>query len=167
MMPSFKRFCLLLGLLTLSSCGWQLRGWQNASAPGNLHLISNDRYAPLTLALLETMQQQGISQEAEAALQLSVSKEELRKRTVAVTSIGSPSQYELSMSVNYLYFKAGEAPDQLPRTLTVFRDFDYDPSNTVAKHEEENTLLEEMRRELALRILQLAPAEVDHGQDQH
>lgn len=166
-MASFKRILLLLVLLGVSACGWQLRGWTNESAIDELNLITKDRYAPLTLAVLETMQQQGIGYEQDAPLQLHLGTAVLRKRTVAVTSIGSPSQYELSLSVSFQYLAATqERVDTLPRTLSVSRAFDFDPNNTVAKNEEENTLLEEMRRELALRILQLAPAPVDYGQAQ-
>lgn len=161
------RVLLLLVLLGVSACGWQLRGWNAASTVSSLHLVTQDRYAPLTLALRETMQQQDIEDTQAAPLQLHVGKEQLRKRIVAVTSIGSPSQYELSLSVDYQYRLASEEQAKtLPRTLSVFRAFDFDPSNTVAKTQEEKTLLEEMRRELALRILQLAPAAVDYGQAQ-
>lgn len=156
----------LLTLVAAAGCGWNLRGWNNPSSISSLNLISPDRYAPLTLALLETMQQQGITDEREAPLQLILKEETLHKRTVAVTSIGSPSQYELSLSTDYQYRGAGGQVKTVPRTLTVFRDFDFDPNNTVAKNEEENTLLEEMRRELALRILQRAPAPVEYDQTQ-
>lgn len=166
-MAGLKRAFLLLILVGISACGWQLRGWTHESAISELNLVTRDRYAPLTLAVLETMQQQGISNKRDALPQLHLGTAVLRKRTVAVTSIGSPSQYELSLSVSFRYHSSPQdQPETLPRTVSVFRAFDFDPNNTVAKNEEENTLLEEMRRELALRILQLAPAPVDHGQVQ-
>lgn len=166
-MAILKYAGLLIIALGVSACGWHLRGWNNQGAINELYLVTGDRYAPLTLALRETMQQQGITNRGDAELQLHVGEERLRKRTVAVTSIGSPSQYELSLSVSYQYRSASEEQAQaLPRTLSVSRAFDFDPNNTVAKNEEENTLLEEMRRELALRILQLAPVPVDYGKVQ-
>lgn len=166
-MAILKYTCVLIAALVVSACGWQLRGWNDQGAISALYLVTNDRYAPLTIAILETMQQQGITHKNDAELQLHVGEESLRKRTVAVTSIGSPSQYELSLSVSYQYRTAAEEQARtLPRTLSVSRAFDFDPNNTVAKNEEENTLLEEMRRELALRILQLAPAPVDYGKVQ-
>lgn len=165
-MVSLIRALAVSVVVVAAGCGWNLRGWSNSSAISSLDLLTADRYAPLTLALLETMQQQGISEESSAQLQLILTDETLHKRIVAVTSIGSPSQYELSLSAEYQYRAADEQAKTLPRTLTVFRAFDFDPNNTVAKNEEENTLLEEMRRELALRILQLAPVPVEYDQTQ-
>lgn len=162
-MAIFRGFCTLAIALSISACGWQLRGWHSQNSIDALQLVVSDRYAPLTLALQETMQQQRISSEKETPLQLHIGEESVRKRTVAVTSIGSPSQYELSLSVSYQYRIAGEPAATLPVTVSASRTFDFDPNNTVAKNEEEETLLEEMRRELALRILQLAPAPVDYG----
>lgn len=166
-MHTLKRAACLLVVLSLSACGWQLRGLNQQSQLTELYVIASDRYSPLTLALLEILQQQGTDNDQQAPLQLLLGEEHVRKRTVAVTSIGSPAQYELSLTVEYQYRLASE--DQavtLPRTLTVFRAFDYDPNNTVAKNQEENALLEEMRRELARRILQLAPTAVGNGQTQ-
>lgn len=165
MMPALKLTVWLVLIAVLSACGWQLRGAHQQSVVSELNLLAADRYSPLTLALLETMQQQAIDNDSEANLQLILGRESLRKRTVAVTSIGSPSQYEMSLSVEYQYRTGAENEAvTLPRTMTVQRAFDFDPNNTVAKNQEENALVEEMRRELALRVLQLAPAAVDYGQ---
>lgn len=156
----------LMLVLWLSACGWQLRGINQQTVITELNLIASDRYSPLTLALLATMQQQEITTNTDAPLQLHLGRERLRKRTVAVTSIGSPAQYELSLSSEFQYRAADDDETTLPRTITAQRAFDFDPNNTVAKNQEENALIEEMRRELALRILQLAPATVGYGQTQ-
>lgn len=162
-MAHFRGLCTLVIALGISACGWQLRGLHSQNAIDSLQLMTSDRYGPLTLALLETMQQQSISNEPTTPLQLHIGEEKVRKRTVAVTSIGSPSQYELSLSASFQYRVADEPAETLPRTVSASRTFDFDPNNTVAKNEEEETLLEEMRHELALRILQLAPVPVDYG----
>jgi LPS-assembly lipoprotein len=156
---------IFFATLLISACGWQLRGLDNQPTLDQLTVVSSNRYAPLTLALFETMQQQDVTHQPNAPLQLHLGEAKLRKRVVAVTSIGSPSQYELTLSVDYQYRVATEQEVKtLPRIMAVTRAFDFDPNNTVAKREEEDTLLEEMRRELALRILQMAPAAVDYGQ---
>lgn len=157
----YIRALLIIGLLCISACGWHLRGSHSAQAPSELNLVSADPYAALALAFRENMQQQGISNNNVAPLQLKIGSEQLSKRTVAVTNIGSPSQYELSLSVEYQYYLLTESESvTLPRTISVQRVFDYDPNNTVAKNEEENTLIEEMRRELARRIISFAAREL-------
>lgn len=149
----------VLGLLTLllfAGCGWHLRGLESFQGPAVIHLLPEDSYAPLTLAMREAMRLGSISDSAEAKLQLHLGRETLQKRVVAVTSIGSPAQYEMSLSSRFRYQVPGDPTVTLPQTLSVERAFDFDPSSTVAKREEENILLEEMRRELAQRILQQA-----------
>lgn len=155
---------LLLCAATTAGCGWHLRGWYSQTSLTAMHVVAVDRYAPLTLALLDTLQQRAVTDDPEAALQLHLANENLSKHIVAVTRIGSPAQYEMALSVTFRYISEGQADVAVKQTATVFRVFDFDPKNTVAKTEEENTLLDEMRRELAHRILQRIPKK--HGQAQ-
>lgn len=166
-MRQLRWFYLGLCWLILAGCGWQLRGVGSYQGPTSLHLVPEDRFAPLTLALLDAMHRSDVTPAEDAPISLYLGNEELQKRVVAVTSIGSPVQYELSLSTDFRYQLTGEGTISTPQTLSVERVFDFDPSNTVAKSEEENTLLEEMRLELAQRILRLARNfSVTHGQDQ-
>lgn len=159
-------FCGLLWL-TLAGCGWQLRGVGSYQGPTELHLVPTDRFAPLTLALLDAMHRSAVSPAEDAPISLFLGNEELQKRVVAVTAIGSPAQYELSLSADFRYQLTGEKTVITPQSLSVERVFDFDPSNTVAKSEEENTLLDEMRLELAQRILRQARNfSISHGQTQ-
>lgn len=153
-----KQLSTFLAAVMLASCGWHLRGWQSPSQVIDIQLQAVDRYAPLTLALYDAMQQREISDRRDAKIKLFLGNEVLHKRTVAVTSIGSPSQYEMSLAVEYRYWSS-EAASKTTSTATVIRAFDFNPSNTVAKTQEENTLLEEMRRELAHRILHKIPTD--------
>lgn len=149
---------LLSAILFLSACGWHLRGWHTPVLVTEVNLQAKDRYAPLTIALKDAMQQRGINSNPNAPLHLELGNEVLHKRTVAVTSIGSPSQYELSLSVEYRFWRPGQQTPTTAARATANRVFDFNPSNTVAKTQEENTLLDEMRRELAHNILAKAPA---------
>lgn len=169
-MMSWNRwFCSVLLWLVIAGCGWQLRGVGSYQGPTSLNLIPEDRFAPLTLALVDAMHRSEVSAQSDAPLTLYLGNEELQKRVVAVTSIGSPAQYEMSLSAEYRYQIRDDKTLSVPQTLSVERVFDFDPSATVAKSEEENTLLEEMRFELAQRILRqarhLAPPDA-HGQNQ-
>jgi LPS-assembly lipoprotein len=153
---ALKILSLLSLLMFLTSCGWNLRGLNSYQGPTVIYLVAEERFSPLSLAMREAMRLGSVSDEAEARLQLHLGREELVKRVVAVTSIGSPAQYEMSLSARFRYQVPGDPEVTLPQTLSVQRAFDFDPSSTVAKREEENTLLDEMRRELAQRILQQA-----------
>lgn len=148
--------CAALLCLILAGCGWQLRGVGSYQGPSALNVVPADRFSPLTLALLDAMHRSAVKPQADAPISLHLGNEELQRRVVAVTSIGSPAQYELSLSAEFHYQVAGEKTVNLPQILSVERVFDFDPSNTAAKSEEEDTLLEEMRLDLAQRILRQA-----------
>lgn len=155
-MKRLRWCCAGLLCLVLAGCGWQLRGVGSYQGPTALHVLPADRFAPLTLALVDAMHRSGVRPQSDAPISLHLGNEELQRRVVAVTSIGSPAQYELSLSAEFRYQVAGEQTLSVPQTLSVERVFDFDPSNTAAKSEEENTLLEEMRLDLAQRILREA-----------
>jgi len=131
-------------------CGLSIEG------PAAIKLIPEDRFDPLTLALVNTMHRSKIAAGADAPIILYLGDEDLQKRVVAVTSIGSPAQYEMSLSATFRYQRRGDSAVTTPQELSVERVFDFDPSATVAKSEEENTLVKEMRLELAQRILRQA-----------
>lgn len=154
-----KHLQLVLSVIVctcVAACGWHLRGLDRGARPESLALVVENRFEPLVLVTQEVMQQNNIRIDAETPLQLHLGHEELQRRTVAVTSIGSASQYELTLTVQYRYQVPGQtvSPSYL---ISAKRVFDFDPSNTVAKNEEENTLLAEMRRELAIRLLDSVP----------
>lgn len=156
------RYILLALSISLGACGWHLRGLDSGVRPQALALMVENRFEPLVLVTQDVMQQNGITINSQTPLQLHLGREQLSRRTVAVTSIGSASQYELTLSVQYRYTSPHIKP-RLPNTLSTTRVFDFDPTNTVAKNEEENTLMNEMRRELAIRLLDNVPA--NHGQN--
>lgn len=165
-------------LVVLSACGWQLRGFSHNPLPDELALANASRMDPIMVAVKAAMRQRAIRQDPKAIWQLVLGDELVSKRVVAVTRIGSPSQYELTLTIGFRYLPANEEhsePEPLPtstltqpsptsvpvayleQSLYVTRVYDFDPANTVAKSEEEGILLEEMRRELAHRILESAP----------
>lgn len=170
-------------LTMLSACGWQLRGFSHNPLPDELVLANPSRMDPFMVAVKAAMRQRAIQEDPDAAWQLILGDELVSKRVVAVTRIGSPSQYELTLTVSFRYLPANEdhpeheplpatpvtpatpaAPTSAPvayiiQSLYVTRVYDFDPANTVAKSEEEGILLEEMRRDLAHRVLESAPVD--------
>lgn len=150
------RWLITLGLAaSLSACGWQLRGVASGAYPDQLQLASANRYAPLIASLSQAMRQRHIQSKDDAPLRLDVDAENLSKRTVAVTAIGSAAQYELTLSAPWrLYQRSGQTQSLLREGIAKSRRvFDFQPGNNLGKTEEETTLMAEMRREIALTIL--------------
>lgn len=152
-------FCAAL----LGGCGWHLRGFNQYSMLDELNLVADNRFGPMALAVRDAMRQYSVAQSDTAAWRLELGEEELRRRTVAVTSIGSASQYELTLRIPFLYRSSTTDEVQLPQVLQATRVYDFDFRNTVAKTEEEQVLVQEMRNELAHRILQYNPEMTSHG----
>lgn len=151
------RIAILLTALIVTGCGWHLRGFKAQQLPAAIEVVSAQPFGPLSQAFRGVLKEQGIRSQANSSWQVHLSQESLSKRTVAVTSIGSASQYELSLSVEFQFVHLQQGMQGLPQRVSTTRTFDFDPDNTTAKAQEEATLLEEMRLELSHRVLQLFP----------
>ena len=157
-----KLFAFVILTAALSACGWQLRGRDAGQFPAQIQLVSPDRYAPLVMAVARGMLTRHIESTDTASLRLELDLERLSKRTVAVSSIGAAAQYELTLSAPWrLYSKQGDTIAPLrDGVASSVRVFDFQPGNNLGKTEEENTLMAEMRREIASAILQQTQTQV-------
>ena len=149
---------LITSVTVLSSCGWQLRGAKAQRAElGSISLLEEIKLTSesgtrlLARAVKRELKHQKIAQTPQSKVRLTLSSEKVEKRPLAYGSTGVPVQYKLIMSVRYSFSDATST--QLPLELISRRNFDFDTELIVAKNEEEQRLLQEMREELARRIL--------------
>lgn len=167
---AFLRLFIVFALLTSSACGWQLRGFNQGELPKQLALKTEDPYAAIARQLQQTLVRRGVTVSPSAPVRLWLDKEVLTKRTVAVTSIGASAQYELQLKVGFAFsMQSAQASNSgtsanpataaalTPNILTTQRVFDFVPGSNLAKAEEEQTLIKEMRQELINRILAQSP----------
>ncbi len=151
-------FCVALAIiLATSSCGWQLRGYEQYKA-GNtkkieqLHLKGKASTRLFQASLKQQLEDLRIELKNTAPAVLTLNNESTERRPLSYGSTGIPVQYQLIMSVQYEFTLAKEqAPTK--RVLTARRQYDFDTSLVLAKKEEEKKLLDEMRDELATRII--------------
>ncbi len=149
---------IAIGALTLllSACGWQLRGVTGKAKhqqPEQLHLIVQDGKTPLAQSIKSQMVRMKIADTAKAKLALIIDKEEVDRRPLAVNDNGVTAQYQLIYTVHY-HYEDKAAQFALPgRKVVSWRSYDFDPQLIVSKAQEEQALLDEMREELAQRIL--------------
>ncbi len=140
----------------LQACGWQLRGYEQYKS-GKLNTIERlQLQSSIDNRLFESslkrlLRDLSISIDPSADLHLVIKQESTERRPLSYSSTGIPVQYQLIMSVDFAYAKNNEAP--LPKRFIARRQYDFDTSEVVAKNEEEETLLQEMREELAARII--------------
>ncbi len=153
---------LLILALTLSACGFQLRGtadlsFKNVYIQGSKLTISQD--------LKRTLRANGVqlAEDADGAeLLLELLNEVNEKRILSLSGGGLVREYELNYRVN---FRTREAASPLwgsVQSVEARRDFSYDDKVLLGKAEEEARLNADMRndaiREILRRLTAIKPA---------
>lgn len=168
-MNALAKVCAaLLALGTLVGCGWQLQGMQVASsdnarqasgkqqpraALSSISLRSKSYDAKFTRSLTQMIKASGISLQHRAQLDIMLEQEKLDKSPLTTTRTGVAAQYQLLMEVSYRYRNNVTAQLSPIKQIRTRRKFDFNANLIFAKNEEEKLLREEMREELARRIL--------------
>lgn len=154
---TFAVSVLLPTLLLLQSCGWQLRGYEQFKAGTvnsieQIHLRTTSGNRLFQASLKRQLEDLSIALVADAKVTLILYKESTERRPLSYGSTGIPVQYQLVMTISYAY---STEPNTVPtqRKLIARRQYDFDTSLVVAKKQEERNLLQEMRDELAARII--------------
>lgn len=157
-----KKIIASLLVLTLSACGWHLRGSASGedklamTAPMDLVIIAKDDHSPLVNSLRESLRSYKINEVNAAtptSLTLNLDAEKLDRRTAGVGSDALTSAYEMTMTAQYSISNAEGTltpKDTLARTS---RTYNYNVNNANSAEQEEALTMIEMRRELAHSIL--------------
>lgn len=163
--PVYLVSCLLY-LALLSACGFHLRG--AVTLPLQMErtqLLGVDARSALAEEIAAALEDAGARVVAsDATAQLIISGEREARRLLSVGSTGRASEYELSYQFSF-ELRAPPTDDAgkvshvvlLPQqTVSLNRDYAFDPANVLGKGEEEALLLREMRtfavRQMLLRL---------------
>lgn len=146
-------------MLALAGCGFQLRG--QFSIPTELQpiYISSDggsRVAVELRRMLLRNEVQLVDEPAAAKSEIAILNENRQRRVLTVDAdTGRVDEYELRYTTDWILRGTGE--DQRPllgrETVESLRDYTYDPTTVLAKQSEQETLVENMQQDAALRIL--------------
>lgn len=154
----------LLIAVTLSACGWHLRGstpkeafsMQRNAAPMELKVVSAERHGPLVTNLRVqyhafNVHETDSSDAATLVLQLNDLK--LDKRAAGVGADALVNMYELTLSVNYQVERGDKVLTKANTRAMVSRTFNFEVNQVSYSEQEEALILREMHRELASQIL--------------
>jgi LPS-assembly lipoprotein len=152
---NFRVLAAILVTLTLSACGFALKG---ASAP--LPFASVQLQAPanslLVADVIAKLSNKGVAlnTQSTAAVPRIALLNEARDKTVAsTTTTGRVREFKLNQRVTVqVYGGAGQTWLE-PVTLVQSRDFAYNDSQILAKELEEQALYKDMQQELVLAIM--------------
>lgn len=158
MQSIWKNLTVMLVLLTLAGCGFQLKGTGGTASDNSLRgqtvkVLSSDLRGELTLALLEQLRLAGVlvSDDQTAALSVQIGREIFSQRNLSLTAQARSAEIELLMSADFSLRDSGKVV--VASDAQVVRQYLNDPSNIVGKTEELRLLREEMRRDLAAQIV--------------
>ena len=157
---SIRLAVLLLGL-SLTGCGFQLRGSVGVSEALQPLRVECQPPSPQLLcdALTGQLQASGIrltDQQQAATLKLSGFRQE--RRANAITARASAEEFTIRQTVNVGVISANQVPLLAPDKVSATDTLRWDETNVLAKRREEQMLLEEISQRLAQQILfRLAP----------
>lgn len=156
-----KKIIASLLILSLSACGWHLRGSVSGSdklamnQPLNLVIETNDDHSLLINTLRQSLPGFKISEVSfsKNALVLDVGQEVMDKRTAGVGSDALTSAYEIILRAPYSLRNANGVLTPKGTIASISRTYNYNVNNANSATQEEELVLAEMRRELAQSIL--------------
>lgn len=157
-----KKIIVSLLVLTLSACGWHLRGSTAGddklamTSPVDVVIVTQDDHSPLINTLRQSLRSYKINELSAAnatSLTLNMSREVLDKRTAGVGSDALTSAYEIILRVEYSISNASGVITPLDTSARATRTYNYNVNNANGAAQEEELVLREMRRELANTVL--------------
>lgn len=145
---------LLLSLL--SACGFALRGSSSADLAPELQTLqvqgSNTEIMRLLQRALASNRITVINQAQPGVYRLEIGSEQVAERVISVNSSARAGEYELSMILPFQLSSDSEFIIA-PENLSIERSYQADPSSAVAKADESQLILKEMRQGLVTQIL--------------
>lgn len=151
-MTALRSLGLMLLALTLSACGFHLRG--SYDIPPELRQL-NLRVNPasnLSAPLSNALQTAGV-QLGSGRYSLIVTREKLNKQTTNTDSRAKVAEYTLIYDLSYHITDADGEKVGDEQKLTLRRSYQYDTTTIVGKSEEEETLIRELYTDAAQQIL--------------
>ncbi|KKO47283.1 lipoprotein [Arsukibacterium ikkense] len=155
-----KTLIVVTFALALSSCGFHLRGnlplsqfpaiYVQSEAHSELAKLVSKRLSQNNVQLLSSMQADAPS--------IQLVSDTLERRTLSLFPSGQVAEYELIYKVSYYVIMPGAEPAF--NQFELYRDYQDDPNQALAKARELDLLLSELRQQAANRIIrQLARLE--------
>ncbi len=152
-----KASFLVLLALCLSACGFHLRGMIDVPAWLNdISLITEDGDKELAILIssqLEANKIKIIHDPAQAQYWLIIHQSNLRQQIVSIGASTNPRQYQLILTVSFSLQTVKGKIIKATRDVVVTRQLTVNNDRILGSNEEEAILVDEMRRDAAIQIL--------------
>jgi LPS-assembly lipoprotein len=147
-----RQILVLVGLLSLSACGFALRG--NASLPFESLYIEGGQDIAVDLQRAIRPTATKVTDNAkDAAAVLQILDESREKRILGLNSAGRVSEFRLLYRVNFKVTSKAGAELLSPQQIELRRDLTFNDSQTLAKESEEALLYRDMQIDAVQQII--------------
>ena len=143
---------LLLAVLALTACGFQMRGYADLSfktlyIEGNISILRDLKKSLLVNGV------KVVSEKEDAELMLDLMNEVTEKRILSLSGTGVVREFDLIYKVTYRVKQPTEELWGQPKTIETRRDFSYSDREVLATGYEEQRLNTEMRQETTQQLV--------------
>jgi len=145
----------ILLLLTISACGWQLRGAGGAATIERLHVDASTTNSAFVRVLERYLRGSGVElvdSASDTEYSLKIVKEKSKRRTATVSASARISERLLEEQVEYLVTRLDGSVAIERSTAAVERIYEYNEDNVLATEDEALLLKNEMYIDLARQI---------------
>lgn len=149
---------LLLVVCGLTACGFHLRGSGGTAAldVDGLYISQGPASGELVTALGRALRSAGATladDRSAARVVLDLKDERRDKRVLSVGSAGKVQQYELHYAITFAAADAAGKVLAETQTVSLMRNITYNESDVLAKGNEEQRLLDDMRRDAIRQVV--------------
>lgn len=145
---------LVLLLLLLSGCGFQLRGlYDIPESLSQVALLSSSSDTQLERTLGKALEANGVQISSQAVYRIELLDQRFQRRTLSLDSSARASEYELRGDVTFRVTNQQEEELLPARTLISERSYNVDSSNITASDSQEPVLRQQIHQDLAQQIM--------------
>ncbi len=157
-MTATRLAAVLLLTAALTACGWKLRGSYNLPPEITPIAVDGGGVAEELRNSLRSSNALAQSTSAPAASNLEILKQNTGRRVLSVDLDGKVDEYEVRYEVRWQLTAKGSDDKSsrilvAPTTFRANRSYDYNASTVLSTNEQEQRLIENMREDIAQRIL--------------
>lgn len=145
---------LLLGLLVLSGCGFQLRGTGVDSVKlDSLQVSAEDPHSAIVREVVDTLTRERVTISSAATYHLRLFGERQQSQALTYTGRATPAEMSLTSEVAFTISDRQGRVLVGPETLSTERVYVNDRDNVVGSSQEADLLRREMRNDLSRQLL--------------
>src|SRR5882724_12895749 len=150
----------LVAFVLLEGCGFHLQG--RAPLPQSMkaaYVEATDQQTDFVQSLRKALLTSGArpaSQRSTASSVVYILKDEVVRRTLSVSALNKPNEYEVTYTVRFSVSageKAGDKELLAPQEISATRSYSFDETRLLAKEHEESILRQAMAHDLADRVV--------------